>query len=111
MLVNMCITIVCQPDYDVINFKTNLSNQAVFLQDQKIKTKILNILKTKRGFKVKYKAFFIFKGPSVAKNCLRLESAPLRRCQVELIHNRLVLHTHSNQSTGLQVPVNWLVSI
>ena len=40
--------------------------------------KNLNILKRKRAFKVKLKAFFIiFKGLSVAKNCLSPESAPL----------------------------------
>ena len=38
----------------------------------------LNILRTKRAFKVKWKAFFIiFKGLSVDKNGLRLETAPL----------------------------------
>ena len=32
-----------------------------------------------RAFKVKYKSFFIiFKGLSVAKNCLRPESAPVK---------------------------------
>ena len=37
----------------------------------------LNILRTKRAFEVKSKAFFvIFKGLSIAKNCLRPESAP-----------------------------------
>ena len=45
----------------------------------KIQDKNLNILKTKRAFQVKQKVFFItFKGLSVAKNCLRPESAPLR---------------------------------
>ena len=44
----------------------------------KSQDKNLNILRTKRTFKVKQKAFFIiFKGLSVAKNCLRPESAPL----------------------------------
>ena len=38
----MCIAIVCFPDYDVKNFETDfyLFNQAVFLHDQKLKTKI-----------------------------------------------------------------------
>ena len=45
----------------------------------KIQNKNLNILRTKRAFQVKQKVFFIiFKGLSVAKNCLRPESAPLR---------------------------------
>ena len=40
--------------------------------------KNLNILRRKRAFEVKSKTFFIiFKGLSVAKNCLRPESAPL----------------------------------
>ena len=38
-----------------------------------------NILRTKGAFKMKSKAFFIiFKGLSVAKNCLRTESAYLK---------------------------------
>ena len=41
--------------------------------------KNLNILRMKRAFAVKQKAFFIiFKGLSIAKNCLRPENAPLR---------------------------------
>ena len=44
----------------------------------KIQDKNLNILRRKRAFKVNAKVFFIiFKGVSVAENCLRLESAPL----------------------------------
>ena len=44
----------------------------------KSQDKNLKILRTKRAFKVKEKAFFIiFKGLSVAKNCLRPESVPL----------------------------------
>ena len=39
ILGNMCIAIVCFPGCYVINFKINLANQAVFLRDQKIKTK------------------------------------------------------------------------
>ena len=40
--------------------------------------KILNILRTKRAFDVKLKAFFIiFKGLSAAKYCLKPESTPL----------------------------------
>ena len=45
----------------------------------KSKDKNLNILRTKRAFKTKRKAFFInFKGIFVGRNCLRTESAPLR---------------------------------
>ena len=44
----------------------------------KSQDKNLNILRTKRGFEVKWQAFFIiFKGLSAAKNCLRPESVPL----------------------------------
>ena len=76
----MCIAIVCFPGCHVINFEINL----IFL----IKTyfyiatnqdKNLNILRTKRVFKVKRKAFSTtFKGLSVAKRCLRLQTAPLK---------------------------------
>ena len=41
-------------------------------------TKDLNILRTEKAFLMKQKAFFIsFQGLSVAKNCLRPETAPL----------------------------------
>ena len=47
----------------------------------KSQDKNLNILRTKRAFEVKQKVFFtIVKGTSVAKNCLRSESAPLISC-------------------------------
>ena len=46
-------------------FLHDLSNQPVFLHDQRVKTKKLNILRTKRAFKMKQKSFFIiFKGLS-----------------------------------------------
>ena len=66
----MCIAIVCYPGCDVIKFEISLN----FLKSQ---DKNLNILRTKKAFEVKQKSFFtIFKGLSVAKNCLRTESAP-----------------------------------
>ena len=44
--------------------------------------KNLNILRTRRAFKMKQKAFFIiFKKLSIAKSCLRLKSAPLNMWQ------------------------------
>ena len=44
----------------------------------KSQDKNLNILRTKRAFEVKEKAFFIiYNGLGVAKNCLRPESDPL----------------------------------
>ena len=41
LLGNMCIVIVCQPGFDVINFETNLIFliRPFFLHDQKVKTK------------------------------------------------------------------------
>ena len=52
--------------------------ETVFRLDQKSQDKNINILRTKRAFKMKWKFFFIiFKGLSVAKNCVRPESAPL----------------------------------
>ena len=51
--------------FHVINFEINL----IYID---------NILRTKRDFKMKYKAFFInFQGLSVDRNCLRPETAPL----------------------------------
>ena len=49
------------------------------MHDQpKSQDKNLNILRTKRAFEVKQKVFFIiFKGLSIAKNCLRPKSAPI----------------------------------
>ena len=48
-----------------------LSNQAIFLHDQKVKTKINYVFNLIKAF------FSIFKGLFVVKNCLRPESAPL----------------------------------
>ena len=73
ILVNMCIAIVCQQDRDVMDFENNL----IFLIKPfsymtKKSRRELNILRTKRAFKVKYKTFFIFfKELSNAQNCLR----------------------------------------
>ena len=45
----------------------------------KYKNKNLNILRAKTAFEVKYVIFFIFFNClSVAKNCLRHDSAPLK---------------------------------
>ena len=48
-----------------------------FVTWPKIINKNRNISRAKRAFKVKQKAFFIFKALSVARNCLRPESALL----------------------------------
>ena len=51
---NMCTTIVCSTGRDVTNFEINLTFliKSFFLHDQKVKTKIVNILKRKRAFKI-----------------------------------------------------------
>ena len=47
----------------ILNLILNLSNQAFYLQDEKVMKKSLNILRMKRAFKMKQNAFFmIFKG-------------------------------------------------
>ena len=63
-----------------MNFEINLMFLIkTFLYMTKKSGQKLIILRTKRAFKVKYKAFFItFKGLSVAKNCFRPESAPVK---------------------------------
>ena len=63
----MSIAIVCKPGCDVMNFKVkHLSDQAFFPTRPKGRDKNLNILRTKRVFKAKQKAFFItFKGLSI----------------------------------------------
>ena len=55
ILGNMCIVIVCIPEYDVITFQINLIFliQVVFQLDQKSQNTKLNILGTKRAFEVK----------------------------------------------------------
>ena len=77
----MCIEIVCFPGCDVINFEINLiSLMYRFSTKLKSQDKNVNILRTKRAFKGKQKAFFlIFKGLSVAKNRLRPESRTLNK--------------------------------
>ena len=77
----MCIEIVCFPGCDVMNFEINLiSLMYRFSTRLKSQDKNVNILRTKRAFKMKQKAFFlIFKGLSVAKNRLRPESRTLNK--------------------------------
>ena len=67
ILGKVCIASVRFPACNVVSFEINF----VF-QDKK-----LNILRTKRAFKVKKAFSTIFKELSFAKNCLRPESAPL----------------------------------
>ena len=72
--------IVCYPICDVMNFEIYLSfSSSRFPTWPKLQNKNWNISRTKRAFKVKWKVFFmIFKGLSVARNCLRSENPPLR---------------------------------
>ena len=70
----MCIAIVCYPACDVKNFEINLIFLIKTFQD-----KNLNTLKTKRDFKAKKVFFITFKGLSVVKNCLRIESLSLKK--------------------------------
>ena len=62
-----------------LNLKLTLSSlSSHFATWPKLQDKNLNILRTKKASEVKLKAFFSnFKGLSIAKNCLRPESAPL----------------------------------
>ena len=61
ILDNMCIAIVCFPDCDVISFEINfifLINP-FFYMTKNIQDKSLNMFRTKRALKVKWKAFFV----------------------------------------------------
>ena len=48
------------------------------MHDLKRHGKTLNILRTKRAFKMKWAFFIICKGLSVTRNCLSPDSGPLR---------------------------------
>ena len=78
ILDSICIVITCYQVCDVINFVTNFSFivKSFFCMIKKI-GRNLNILRTKRAFKMTPKVFFILvKGLWVARNCLRPEGAP-----------------------------------
>ena len=84
ILGNMCFAIVCFPGCNFINFEVKLIFlfKPFFYMTEKSRQKFIIILRTKRDFKVHWKAFFIiFKGISAARNYLRPESAPLI-CQI-----------------------------
>ena len=80
----MYIAIICFPGCDVVSSEINL----VFLIKpffyMTIKSeKKFKYLENKRAFKAKYKVFFIIcKGISVAKNCLRPESANVKNAKL-----------------------------
>ena len=68
--------------------------------------KNLTIWRTKRAFKVKYKAFFIiFKGLSIAKNGLSPENAPLN------ITRFLIIGCRFSYLTFLLFFVNFILQI
>ena len=56
---NMCTAIVYFSDCDVINFEINLLIKLFFYMTKKLRLE-LNILRTQRAFKVKWKAFSSF---------------------------------------------------
>ena len=72
--------------------KSNLPFQSsYFAASSESQDKSLTILRTERAFEVKLIAvFIIFKGLSVAKNCLRPESTPLKLIWEILIKPKLV---------------------
>ena len=74
ILGNICITFVCFPGCDVINFQSSLIFLSRFYTWPKSRDKNLS-RERKELIKVKY----IFKGLSVGKNCTRPENAPLAR--------------------------------
>ena len=81
---NMCFAIVCFPGCNFINFEVKLIFlfKPFFCVTEKSRQKFIIILRTKRDFKVHWKAFLIiFEGISAARNYLRPESAPLI-CQI-----------------------------
>ena len=55
----MCTAIVYFSDCDVINFEINLLIKPFFYMTKKLRLE-LNILRTQRAFKVKWKAFSSF---------------------------------------------------
>ena len=72
----MSIAIVCYPVFDVLSFDT-LPHQALLLHNQKFSTNIAISEKQKELLRWNQSIFDHFKEFSVAKNCLRPESAPL----------------------------------
>ena len=99
ILGNMCIAIVCFPICDVINFEINLIFVIKpFFCMTKTSRQKFKYLENK---KMKWKEFLIvFKGLSVAKNCLRPESAS-SKSQVAFSPlmpggNKKVTHTVTN---------------
>ena len=84
----------------IIAYKSTLSFwPSRFSTWPKSQDKDFNILKTKRTFKIKRKAFFIiFKGLLVAKNRLRLESAPLSDIRSIVTYQRAQMFPRGDSS-------------
>ena len=81
ILGNMCIAIVYFPGCGIINFEIHhIFLIKPFLYMTKKWRLKFKYLENKSSFKVKWKVYFIiFKELSVPKNCLRPESAPLKK--------------------------------
>ena len=80
----MCIIMVCFPGCDVLHFEINLMFLIKpFLSMTKKSRQKFKYLKNEKSLSGEIKSIFvIFKGLSVPKNCLRLESAPLSQTKV-----------------------------
>ena len=77
----MCIAIVSFPGFEI---NLIFLIRPFFYLTKKSRQNLITV-RTKRAFKVKQKAFFIiFKGLSVAKNCLIPERVPLKKVYYEV---------------------------
>ena len=82
ILGNMSIAIVCFPGCDVINFKVNHISLIKLLKFTwpKSQDKNLNILRTKKAFKMKWKAFaIIFHGLFSCKKLFKISIVVLKK--------------------------------
>ena len=92
----MCIAIICFPVCDVIYFEINLSFLTKPLSCMTNNIKYLNMFIMKRAFQLKQKVFFIiFKRFSVARNCPRTDSAPLKAVCLDVPYKIKLLATNS----------------
>ena len=97
----MCIAIVFKPACDVIKFEIKLIIliKPFFYMIKKSRQK-LKYIENEKSFRGEIKSIFtIFKGLSVAKNCIRPDSAPLSRRSIILTTS--VNKTHNVQVSGL----------
>ena len=97
----MCITIVFKPACDVIKFEIKLIILIKpFFYMTKMSRQKLKYIENEKSFRGEIKSIFtIFKGLSVAKNCIRPDSAPLSRRSIILTAS--VNKTHHVQVSGL----------